>query len=78
MDYIFLAVLVALAAYLLVRRLRRNLKGESTSCCGGQSSCCSCDSPSAETPSVSDDRSCGKDCNCSCSSSDKGTPTASG
>ena len=81
MDYIFIAVIVTLAVFLLVRRLRRNLKGQS-SCCGSQSSCCSCDSPSPETPSVSQEHSCGKDCNCTCSSSssssDKGTPTCPG
>ncbi|MCY2932018.1 MAG: FeoB-associated Cys-rich membrane protein [Planctomycetota bacterium] len=70
MDYIFIGVIVALAVFLLVRRLRRNLKGES-SCCG-QSSCCSCDSSSQETPAASDDCSCGQGGACDCSSPNKG------
>ena len=38
-DYIVIAALVALAAFLLYRRLRGGLKGEGSSCCGGGASC---------------------------------------
>ena len=65
-DYILIFVLVALAAFLLVRQIRRSLKGQSSSCCGssGQSSCCSREAPASDEPGCSSDHDCSSDCGC--------------
>lgn len=70
-DYIAIAALVALAAFLLYRRLRGAVKGESSSCCGGSSSCACETSAKTEAPDARDsaagEHSCGGcDGGCDC------------
>ena len=69
-DYIVIAALVALAAFLLYRRLRGAVKGEGSSCCGGSSSCACGTSTKAQAPEARDsapgEHSCGGDGGCAC------------
>lgn len=53
MDYIMIAVLVALSAYMLYRRLRRSISGQS-SCCS-QGSCCACEPSPTDAPKTACD-----------------------
>ncbi|MCY2926848.1 MAG: hypothetical protein NT031_15715 [Planctomycetota bacterium] len=69
-DYIVIAALVALAAFLLYRRLRGAVKGENSSCCGGGSSCACGTSTPPDAPEAHDsaagEHACGGGCDGGC------------